>query len=248
MFSPHEVRGDLFVNDARDAVWNRQPLAALISQPLNLMAKMFVVWAEKRFVVWWLSPRQFRDLLIFFWRGIWRHCKDTFRACARWRGSSRSPCLRVGARGVGLPAKKSLVTGPASSTCPPAPLHVPVAHGAGTALCSYPSGGSPTCRPARIGVHGTSDNLRMRTRYLTSKTTREVHFQVKSVKTEGIGPLWKFRCRFAWQAQGIVHLVKSEQNVSKMWGFCGSVNYNYNDNTLHYTTLHYILLHCTTLD
>ena len=24
---------------------------------------------------------------------------------------------------------------------------------------------------------------------------------------------WTFRCRFAWQAQGIVHLVKSEQNV-----------------------------------
>ena len=24
---------------------------------------------------------------------------------------------------------------------------------------------------------------------------------------------WAFRCRFAWQAQGIVHLVKSEQNV-----------------------------------
>ena len=24
---------------------------------------------------------------------------------------------------------------------------------------------------------------------------------------------WRFRCRFVWQAQGIVHLVKSEQNV-----------------------------------
>ena len=24
---------------------------------------------------------------------------------------------------------------------------------------------------------------------------------------------WTFRCRFAWQAQGIVHLVKNEQNV-----------------------------------
>ena len=24
---------------------------------------------------------------------------------------------------------------------------------------------------------------------------------------------WRFRCRFAWQAQGIVHLVKSDQNV-----------------------------------
>ena len=31
-------------------------------------------------------------------------------------------------------------------------------------------------------------------------TTRPRHF-------------WRFRCRFAWQAQGIVHIVKSEQNV-----------------------------------
>ena len=27
---------------------------------------------------------------------------------------------------------------------------------------------------------------------------------------------WRFRCRFAWQAQGIVHLLKSEQNV-RVW-------------------------------
>ena len=27
------------------------------------------------------------------------------------------------------------------------------------------------------------------------------------------GPFLEVRCRFAWQAQGIVHLVKSEQNV-----------------------------------
>ena len=27
---------------------------------------------------------------------------------------------------------------------------------------------------------------------------------------------WTFRCRFAWQAQGIVHFLK----VSKTWGFC----------------------------
>ena len=29
---------------------------------------------------------------------------------------------------------------------------------------------------------------------------------------------WTFRCRFPWQAQGIVHFVKSEQT----WGFCSS--------------------------
>ena len=30
---------------------------------------------------------------------------------------------------------------------------------------------------------------------------------------------WTFRCRFAWQARGIVHLVKSEQNVRVLWQF-----------------------------
>ena len=30
---------------------------------------------------------------------------------------------------------------------------------------------------------------------------------------------WRFRCRFAWQAQRIVHLVKSEQNVRVLQHF-----------------------------
>ena len=30
---------------------------------------------------------------------------------------------------------------------------------------------------------------------------------------------WRFRCAFAWQAQGIVHLPKSEQNVRVLWHF-----------------------------
>ena len=30
---------------------------------------------------------------------------------------------------------------------------------------------------------------------------------------------WRFRCRFAWQAQRIVHLVKSEQNVRALQHF-----------------------------
>ena len=32
--------------------------------------------------------------------------------------------------------------------------------------------------------------------------------------TRGSDHFWRFRCRFAWQAQGIVHLVKSKQNVT----------------------------------
>ena len=30
---------------------------------------------------------------------------------------------------------------------------------------------------------------------------------------------WRFRCGFAWQAQGILHLAKSEQNVRVLWHF-----------------------------
>ena len=39
-------------------------------------------------------------------------------------------------------------------------------------------------------------------------------FRSQNVKsTRGSDPFWTLRCRFAWQAQGIVHLLKSEQNV-----------------------------------
>jgi len=39
-------------------------------------------------------------------------------------------------------------------------------------------------------------------------------FQSQNVKTpRGSDHFWTFRCAFAWQAQGIVDLVRSEQNV-----------------------------------
>ena len=90
---------------------------------------------------------------------------------------------------------------------------------------------------------------------------REAHFEINMLKnTRGSDHLWTFRCRLAWQAQGIVHLIK----VSKTWGFCSIFNYNHHyttlhSNTLHYnysytfsitlnhTTLHYTTLHSTTL-
>ena len=73
---------------------------------------------------------------------------------------------------------------------------------------------------------------------------REAHFEVKMVN-------WRFRCRFAWQAQGIVHVVKSEQNVKVFSIF----KYNHHYTTLYSNTLqlqlklhlHYIPLHSTTL-
>ena len=70
----------------------------------------------------------------------------------------------------------------------------------------------------------------------------------KCKKLTGSEHFLTFRCRFAWQAQGVVNLAKSERDVE----FCGSFNYNYNYNTLHYTaslhsttttTLHYTILY-----
>ena len=75
---------------------------------------------------------------------------------------------------------------------------------------------------------------------------REAHVEVKMHKT-----IWTFRARFAWQAQGIVHLVKGEQNVRVLWRF--QLQPPLHHTTLQYTTLqlqlhlHYIPLHYTPL-
>ena len=54
-----------------------------------------------------------------------------------------------------------------------------------------------------------------------------------------------FRCRFAWQVQGIVHLVKSEQNV-KVLSHC-QLQPPLHHTTLHSNTLHYNYNYTTTL-
>ena len=64
----------------------------------------------------------------------------------------------------------------------------------------------------------------------------------KCQKLRGSDHCWRFRCRFARQAQGIVHLVKSEQ---KREGFVAVPTTT--TNTLHFTTLDYIPLHFATL-
>ena len=46
------------------------------------------------------------------------------------------------------------------------------------------------------------------------RTTFGKHISKSKVeKTEGSEQFWAFRCRFAWQAQGIAHSVKSEQKA-----------------------------------
>ena len=82
-------------------------------------------------------------------------------------------------------------------------------------------------------------------------------FRSQNVKnTGGSDHIWTFRCRFASQAQGIVDLVKSEQNVRVLKHFqlqpplhhtTLHYNYNYTFTTFHYTTLHYTPLHSTPL-
>ena len=71
---------------------------------------------------------------------------------------------------------------------------------------------------------------------------REAHFEVKSVKAEGFGPLLDVQMSFCGAGA----------RDCAPWGFCSSFSYNnhkYNTQhftTLHYTTLHYITLHYTT--
>jgi len=48
---------------------------------------------------------------------------------------------------------------------------------------------------------------------------REAHFEVKMYKTPHVRATWTLKLRFAWQAQGIVHLVKSEQDVKVLLHF-----------------------------
>ena len=76
-------------------------------------------------------------------------------------------------------------------------------------------------------------------------------FRSQNVKnTRGSDHFWRFRRRFAWQAQGIVHLVKSEQNLRVLYHF--QLQPPLHHTTLQYTTLqlqlhlHYIPLHYTT--
>ena len=56
----------------------------------------------------------------------------------------------------------------------------------------------------------------------------------------GTGHFWTFRRRFAWQAQGLMHLAKSEENVRVLYQF-------QLQSPLHYTTLHYDTLRYTTI-
>ena len=87
-------------------------------------------------------------------------------------------------------------------------------------------------------------------------------FRSQNVKnTRGSDHFWRFRCRFARQAQGIVHLVKSEQNVRVLWHFqlqpplhhttlgytTTTTTPSLHSTTLHSTTLHCIQLHSITL-
>ena len=72
----------------------------------------------------------------------------------------------------------------------------------------------------------------------------------------GLEHFWAFRCRFAWQAQAIMHRVKSEQNATLLSQVqlqpplrYVALHYNYNCNC-NYTTLstfRYTTLHSTTL-
>ena len=75
-------------------------------------------------------------------------------------------------------------------------------------------------------------------------------FRSQNVQNTSVSDLfWTLRCRSAWQVQGIVDLVKSEQNVRVLLHF--QLQPPLHHTTLQYTTLqlhlHYITLHYTPL-
>ena len=73
-------------------------------------------------------------------------------------------------------------------------------------------------------------------------------FRSQNVKnTRGLDHFWRFRCRFAWQAQGIVHLVKSEKKREGFEAFSITTTTTPHYTPIHYTTLHYTTLPSTTL-
>ena len=84
----------------------------------------------------------------------------------------------------------------------------------------------------------------MRDEKLHAVVARSTFPSQKCKKLRGSDHFWTVRCRFAWQAQGIVHLVKSEQNVRVSQQFGLQLQ---RQRQLHYTTLHYTTLHCTAL-
>ena len=62
--------------------------------------------------------------------------------------------------------------------------------------------------PQRRTAFGSSDVEKVH-----AVVARSIFASQKCKKLTGTEHFWTFRCAFAWQAQGIVHLGKSEQNV-----------------------------------
>ena len=71
-----------------------------------------------------------------------------------------------------------------------------------------------TFRSQNVQSTPVSDHFwKLRCRVVHAIVARSTFRSQKVQNTTCSRHFWKFRCRVAWQAQGIVHLVKSEQNV-----------------------------------
>ena len=68
--------------------------------------------------------------------------------------------------------------------------------------------------PQRRTAFGSSDVEKVH-----AVVARSIFASQKCKKLTGTEHFWAFRRAFAWQAQGIVHLGKSEQNVRVLWHF-----------------------------
>ena len=77
--------------------------------------------------------------------------------------------------------------------------------------------GESKSRPAKAA--GAEPSGQMRDEKLHTVVARNTFRSQNVQKTPASDHFWTFRARFAWQAQGIVHLVESEQNVKVFVAF-----------------------------
>ena len=128
---------------------------------------------------------------------------------------------------------------------------------------------TPLCREAHVQVkmhkthHVRTTFGRRDVEKVHAVAARSTFRSQNAQKTSCSRHFWRFRCRFAWQAQGIVHLVKSDEKRERLVAFSTTTtttlhyttlqyitlhyNYSYKDTSIHSTTLHSTTLHCTQL-
>ena len=99
--------------------------------------------------------------------------------------------------------------------------------------------GESTSRLAKAA--GAEPSGQIRGEKLHAAVSRSAFPSQHAQKTTFADHFWTFRCRFVWQARGIVHLVKGGKHLELI--AVSSTTTTLDQNTLHYTPLHYNYLY-----